>query len=105
MRWSRPFTPAVTTPSVIWCTTAIAGASISRCATPSDSYDNAPAESVIGLFKAEVIRRKGPWRTLEAVEFATLTWVDWFNHRRLLEPIGYAPPAEYEARYYEHAVA
>jgi transposase InsO family protein len=70
-----------------------------------DSYDNALAESLIGLFKAEVIRRKGPWRTLEAVEFATLTWVDWFNHRRLLEPIGYMPPAEYEARYYERAVA
>jgi putative transposase len=68
-----------------------------------DSYDNALAESIIGLFKAEVIRRKGPWRTLEAVEFATLTWVDWFNHRRLLEPIGYVPPAEYEARYYEQA--
>jgi putative transposase len=68
-----------------------------------DSYDNALAESVIGLFKAEVIRRKGPWRTLEAVEFATLTWVDWFNHRRLLEPLGYVPPAEYEARYYEQA--
>lgn len=68
-----------------------------------DSYDNALAESVIGLFKAEVIRRKGPWRTLEAVEFATLTWVDWFNHRRLLEPIGSVPPAEYEARYDEQA--
>jgi putative transposase len=68
-----------------------------------DSYDNALAESVIGLFKAEVIRRKGPWRTLDAVEFATLTWVDWFNHRRLLGPIGYVPPAEYEARYYEQA--
>jgi transposase InsO family protein len=68
-----------------------------------DSYDNALAESVIGLFKAEVIRRKGPWRTIEAVEFATLTWVDWFNHRRLLEPIGYVPPAEYQARYYEQA--
>ena len=66
-----------------------------------DSYDNALAESVIGLFKAEVIRRKGPWRTLEAVEFATLDWVDWFNHRRLLEPIGYVPPAEYEAQYYD----
>ena len=68
-----------------------------------DSYDNALAESVIGLFKAEVIRRKGPWRTLEAVEFATLEWVDWFNHRRLLEPIGYVPPAEYEAQYYDQA--
>jgi putative transposase len=66
-----------------------------------DSYDNALAESVIGLFKTEVIRRLGPWRDLEAVEFATLDWVDWFNHRRLLEPIGYMPPAEYEARYYE----
>jgi transposase InsO family protein len=66
-----------------------------------DSYDNALAESVIGLFKTEVIQRKGPWRHLEAVEFATLTWVDWFNTRRLLEPIGYVPPAEYEARYYE----
>ena len=64
-----------------------------------DSYDNALAESIIGLFKTEVIQRQGPWRHLEAVEFATLAWVDWFNHRRLLEPIGYVPPAEYEARY------
>jgi putative transposase len=62
-----------------------------------DSYDNALAESVIGLFKTEVVQRKGPWRHLEAVEFATLDWVDWFNTRRLLEPIGYVPPAEYEA--------
>lgn len=68
-----------------------------------DAYDNALAESVIGLFKTEVIRRQGPWRSLEAVEFATLTWVDWFNTRRLLEPIGDVPPAEYEARYYEQA--
>jgi putative transposase len=68
-----------------------------------DSYDNAMAESIIGLFKTEVIRRRGPWRHVEAVEFATLEWVDWFNHRRLLEPIGYVPPAEYEARYYEQA--
>ena len=64
-----------------------------------DSYDHALAESIIGLFKTEVIQRKGPWRHLEAVEFATLHWVDWFNHRRLLEPIGYMPPAEYEASY------
>ena len=70
-----------------------------------DSYDNALAESIIGLFKTEVIRLKGPWRSLEAVEFATLDWVDWFNHRRLLEPIGDVPPAEYEARYYTQAVA
>ena len=66
-----------------------------------DSYDNALAESIIGLFKTEVIRRQGPWRHLEAVEFATLDWVDWFNYRRLLEPIGDLPPAEYEARYHE----
>jgi len=68
-----------------------------------DAYDNALAESVIGLFKTEVIRRLGPWRSLEAVEFATLGWVDWFNHRRLLEPIGYVPPAEYEEAYYAQA--
>jgi putative transposase len=68
-----------------------------------DAFDNALAESVIGLFKTEVIRRLGPWRNLEAVEFATLRWVDWFNTRRLLEPIGYVPPAEFEARYYEQA--
>ncbi len=65
-----------------------------------DSYDNALAETVIGLFKTEVIRRRGPWRNMEAVEFATLEWVDWFNNRRLLEPIGNMPPAEAEARYY-----
>ena len=64
-----------------------------------DSYDNALAESVIGLFKTEVIHRCGPWRSFEAVEFATLEWVDWFNHRRLLEPIGNIPPAEAEAAY------
>ncbi len=65
-----------------------------------DSYDNALAESVIGLFKTEVIRRRGPWRNLEDVEFATLEWIHWFNTRRLLEPIGYLPPAEYEEAYY-----
>ena len=65
-----------------------------------DSYDNALAETVIGLFKTEVIRRRGPWRHAEAVEFATLEWVDWFNHQRLFEPIGNIPPAEAEARYY-----
>jgi putative transposase len=65
-----------------------------------DSYDNALAESIIGLFKTEVIRRLGPWKSLEAVEFATLEWVDWFNNRRLLEPIGSIPPAEAEMRYY-----
>ena len=65
-----------------------------------DSYDNALAETINGLYKTEVIRRRGPWRSFEAVEFATLEWVDWFNNRRLLEPIGNIPPAEAEARYY-----
>ena len=65
-----------------------------------DSYDNALAETINGLYKAEVIHRRGPWRSFEAVEFATLTWVDWFNHRRLLEPIGTIPPAEAAERYY-----
>jgi transposase InsO family protein len=68
-----------------------------------DSYDNALAETVIGLFKTEVIHRRGPWRSFEAVEYATLEWADWFNHRRLLEPIGHMPPAEAEARYYARA--
>jgi transposase InsO family protein len=65
-----------------------------------DSYDNALAETVIGLFKTEVIHRRGPWRSFDAVEYATLEWVDWFNNRRLLEPIGNIPPAEAEANYY-----
>jgi transposase InsO family protein len=66
-----------------------------------DSYDNALAETIIGLFKTAVIHHRGPWRHLEAVEYATLEWVDWFNHRRLLEPIGNVPPAELEAAYYQ----
>jgi transposase InsO family protein len=65
-----------------------------------DSYDNALAESVIGLFKTEVIHRLGPWKSCEAVEYKTLEWVDWFNHQRLLETIGNIPPAEAEANYY-----
>ena len=65
-----------------------------------DSYDNALAETINGLFKAELIHRRGPWRTFEAVEYATLEWVDWFNNRRLLEPIGSIPPAEAEANFY-----
>jgi transposase InsO family protein len=64
-----------------------------------DSYDNALAETIIGLYKTEVIHRRGPWRNLEAVEYATLEWIDWFNHRRVLEPIGNIPPAELEASY------
>jgi transposase InsO family protein len=66
-----------------------------------DSYDNALAETIFGLFKTEVIWPNGPWKSLEEVEFATLEWVDWFNNQRLLEPIGDIPPAEFEAMYYE----
>ena len=65
-----------------------------------DSYDNALAETINGLYKAELIHRRAPWKTFEAVELATLEWVAWFNHHRLLEPIGYIPPAEAEATYY-----
>jgi len=68
-----------------------------------DSYDNALAETMIGLYKTEVIHRRGPWRNLDEVEYATLEWVDWFNNRRLLEPIGNVPPAEYEAKYHQSA--
>ena len=66
----------------------------------SDSYDNAMAESINGPYKAEVIWRCGPWRSLDAVEYATLEWVDWFNNRRLLEPIGDVPPAAFEQAYH-----
>jgi transposase InsO family protein len=65
-----------------------------------DAYDNALAETINGLYKTEVIRRRGPWRSLEDVEFATLEWVHWFNNKRLLEPIGWTTPAEYEKAYY-----
>lgn len=64
-----------------------------------DSYDNALAETINGLYKAEVIRRRSSWKDIDAVEYATLEWVDWFNHRRLLEPIGDIPPVEFEAAY------
>ncbi len=65
-----------------------------------DSYDNALAETIIGLYKAEVIHHRGPWRSVDAVEYATLEWIDWFNHRRLLEPIGNVPPVELETQYF-----
>ena len=73
--------------------------------TVGDSYDNALAESVNGLYKTELIRKDGPWSGVEAVELATLGWVDWFNNRRLLEPLGYVPPAEFEKAYYDHQTA
>ena len=114
MLWSRRCTTAVRSRAASF-TTATGAANTLRFATPSgsleagiepsvgsvgDCYDNALAETINGLFKTEVIRRRGPWRNMEAVEFATLEWVDWFNNRRLLEPIGNMPPAEAEARYY-----
>ena len=94
--------------------TAIAEPNIFRSSTPSVSpkrgsslrsaarrlYDNALAETINGLYKAEVIHRRGPRRNFEAIEFATLEWVDWFNNRRLLEPIGFIPPTEAEERYF-----
>jgi putative transposase len=77
---------------------AEAGA-VASVGSRGDSYDNALAETIIGLYKTELIRRRGPWKGIDEVEYATLEWVDWFNHRRLLEPIGYVPPAEFEAAF------
>jgi len=72
---------------------------VSSVGSRGDSYDNALAETIIGLYKTELIENRGPWKNLDAVEYATLEWIDWFNHRRLLEPIGDIPPAELEADY------
>jgi len=82
---------------------AEAGA-VTSVGSHGDSYDNALAETIIGLYKTEVIRRKGPWKHLEDVEYATLEWVDWFNHRRLFETIGKIPPAEKEELFYSEQV-
>jgi putative transposase len=79
---------------------AEAGA-VTSVGSRGDSYDNALAETVIGLYKTELIRRRGPWKGLDQIEYATLEWVDWFNHRRLLEPIGHVSPAEFEAAYHQ----
>jgi putative transposase len=83
---------------------AEAGA-VTSVGSKGDSYDNALAETIIGLYKTELIRKRGPWRNLDDVEYATLEWVDWFNHRRLLEPIGYVPPAELEEMFYRSGQA
>ena len=77
---------------------AEAGA-VTSVGSRGDSFDNALAETIIGLYKAELVRRRGPWKGIDDLEYATLEWVDWFNHRRLLEPIGYVPPAEFEAAF------
>ncbi len=76
---------------------------VTSVGSKGDSYDNALAESVIGLYKSELITMRGPWRTVDDVELATLTWVDWWNHRRLLWPIGGMPPAEFEANWLAQA--
>ena len=68
-----------------------------------DSYDNALAEAIKGLYKAELIHRRAPWKTKQSLELATFEWVSWFNHHRLLEPIGYIPPAEAEENYYRQS--
>ena len=101
-RWRRPsFRIARANIVSIKYTERLAEAGIEpSVGSVGDSYDNALAETINGLYKAEVIHRRGPWRSLEAVEYATLEWVDWFNNRRLLESIGDIPPAEAEAHYY-----
>ena len=81
------------------------GSAVASIGSVGDSYDNAMAESVIGLFKTELIKPRGPWRTVEQVEIATLEYVDWFNHRRLYEACGDIPPAELEAAHYRQQVA
>jgi putative transposase len=78
---------------------AEAGA-VTSVGSRGDSFDNALAETIIGLYKTELIRRRGPWKGIDQVEYATLEWIDWFNHRRLLEPIGHVPPAEFEAAHH-----
>jgi putative transposase len=87
-------------------TERLAEAGIERSVgSTGDSYDNALAECVIGLYKTEVIRRRGPWKGIDEVEFATLEWVAWYNTRRLLEPLGYVPPDEFERAYYNRQAA
>jgi putative transposase len=121
MRWSRPSTRAPSGDRSDWCITAIGAGSqylsiryTERLAeagiepsvgSTGDSYDNALAETVIGLFKTEEIHRRGPWKGLEDVEFATLEWVAWYNGSRLLAPLGYVPPAEFEQAYYDRQTA
>jgi putative transposase len=82
-------------------TQRLAGAgAVTSVGSRGDSYDNALAETIIGLYKTELIHRRSPWKGIDQVEYATLEWVDWFNHRRLLEPIGHVPPAEFETAYH-----
>ena len=109
MRWSRPCTPGSPMQKSdrgsqyvsIRYSERLAEAGIEpSVGSKGDSYDNALAETINGLYKAELIHRRAPWKTKESVELATLEWVAWFNHHRLLAPLGYIPPAEAEANYY-----
>ena len=117
MPLSRHCTSAAWSPLSLWFTTVTEACNTSRSGIRSgwprpafepsvgrvgNSYDNALAETIIGLYKTEVIRRHGPWLHLEAVELATLEWVEWFNHRRLFEPIGDLTPVEKEEIYYQN---
>jgi transposase InsO family protein len=118
-RCPTPWSSHTPTSSSRCCNDHLIPPSTCRSATPSawpkpapslrsgpggTSYDNALAETIIGLYKTELIRRPGPWKGIDDVEYATLEWVDWFNHRRLLEPIRNVPPAEFEAAHYEGEV-
>jgi putative transposase len=98
--WSITVTAAASNLSIRYSERLAEAGAEPSVGSVGDSYDNALAETIIGLYKTEIIHRRGPWRHLEAVEYATLEWVDWFNHRRLAEPIGNVPPAELEAAYY-----
>jgi putative transposase len=100
----RPLEPGQYTSIAFTDRLADAGISAS-VGTVGDAYDNALAESVNGLFKTELIKPRGPWRTAEQVEIATLEYVDWYNHRRLYEACGDIPPAELEAAYYSQNAA
>ncbi len=115
MRWNRRCTSASRNCQTNWSITPIGGRNTFPIGTPNDwleagiessvgsrgdSYDNALAETINGLYKAALIHRRGPWKSRESVQLATLQWVHWFNNIRLLEPIGYIPPAEAEANYW-----
>ncbi len=83
--------------SVRYTDRLVEAGAVTSVGSKGDSYDNAMAESVIGLYKTELLRRRGPWRSISDLELATLEWVDWFNNRRLFSAIGYVPPVEYQA--------
>lgn len=109
MRWNRPYTAAQAATGATAGSQYLSiryGERLAECgmrtsvATTGESYGNALAETINGLYKTAVIRRRGPWRRIEAAEYATLERVDWFNNRRLLEPVGDVPLAEYEQAYY-----